>query len=215
MIKAPAGGVSLRTLKRRLRRATQAVVNGLSLTEIRTQSLNVASKLFTTSAYKGSKAVCVFLSMPKGEIDTSPIIHRVFQDGKRCFVPRCTSKTEMVMLEVKSVQDILTFEPNEWGIPEPKLDEGRKFAMDCVDVGLIVVPGVAFDRKNRRCGHGAGFYDRYFSKLKASGRPMPALVGVALRPQIVEEVFAEIHDVPMDIVISPDDGTGDAKRLVS
>ena len=91
-----------------------------------------------------------------GEIDTSHIIERVFKDRKRCFVPRCTSNSEMLMLEAMSVKDILSFSKNKWQIPEPPQSENRAEAMECKELDLIIVPGVAFDEQNRRCGHGAG-----------------------------------------------------------
>ena len=62
----------------------------------------------------------------------------------------------------------------------------------------FLVPGVAFDRKGRRLGRGAGFYDRF---LGAEG------VGafrcaVAFACQIMETVPTDAHDLPVDCVVT-------------
>ena len=62
---------------------------------------------------------------------------------------------------------------------------------------MIIVPGVAFDRKGNRLGRGRGFYDRL---LKTT--PNAIKVGVAFDFQMVEQVPTEPLDVPMNKVIS-------------
>ncbi|MBS1125104.1 MAG: 5-formyltetrahydrofolate cyclo-ligase, partial [Nitrospirae bacterium] len=61
---------------------------------------------------------------------------------------------ELELFEIKSFDnDVL---PGAWGIPEP---EGG-MRVELKDIGLIVVPGAAFDEKGNRIGYGAGFYDK-------------------------------------------------------
>ena len=70
---------------------------------------------------------------------------------------------------------------------------------DTVDVGdieMIIVPGVAYDRKGNRVGRGKGYYDRLLSGSKA------LKVGVAYDFQMVDEIDAEPHDVKVDLVIT-------------
>ena len=38
------------------------------------------------------------------------------------------------------------------------------------EIDVMLVPGMAYDRKGTRLGRGKGFYDRYCRKLKEDGR---------------------------------------------
>ncbi|GAB5365046.1 hypothetical protein AAMO2058_001022800 [Amorphochlora amoebiformis] len=197
---------SLRTVKKELRKAIRASLRNMAVKSLREESGKVAQNLFESKAYRESRALCLFISMPTGEIDTSLMLSKAFKDGKRCFIPRCISKTEMVMLEAKSLEDIKSFEKNHWEIPEPGINEGRMSAFECKELDLVVVPGIAFDKNYNRCGQGAGYYDRFFTKLKSirekGGSSMPSLIGVGLKCQLVEEVPCDENDFALDNVIS-------------
>jgi len=65
------------------------------------------------------------------------------------------------------------------------------------DFDLIVVPGVAFDRKGNRIGRGRGYYDRFLSKHLNVKR-----IGICFDFQLVDEVPTEPFDILMDEVIS-------------
>ena len=61
----------------------------------------------------------------------------------------------------------------------------------------VLVPGVAFDEKGMRLGYGGGFYDRYLKQKENLHR-----TGIAFGEQIVKRIPTEIHDHPMDDVIT-------------
>lgn len=65
------------------------------------------------------------------------------------------------------------------------------------DFELIVVPGVAFDRKGNRLGRGRGYYDRFLSQHLDVKR-----IGICFDFQLVDEVPAEAFDIKMDEIIS-------------
>lgn len=65
------------------------------------------------------------------------------------------------------------------------------------DFDLMIVPGVAFDRKGNRLGRGKGYYDRFLSQHLAVKR-----IGICFDFQLVDEVPAEPFDIRMDEVIS-------------
>lgn len=75
-----------------------------------------------------------------------------------------------------------------YGITEPDLDRSEILLPEQMD--LILVPCVAFDRKGNRCGHGAGYYDRFLALC----RPETILIMAAFDMQELEEIATEETD---------------------
>jgi 5-formyltetrahydrofolate cyclo-ligase len=84
-----------------------------------------------------------------------------------------------------------------WGLlepPEPWLPESA-----LADAGLVIVPALAIDYRGARLGRGRGFYDR-----SLPGRdPHARLIAVVRDDELVEELPAEPHDVPMTHALTP------------
>ncbi|MGV0624708.1 5-formyltetrahydrofolate cyclo-ligase [Mycolicibacter minnesotensis] len=78
--------------------------------------------------------------------------------------------------------------------PQPWLD-GQALA----EADLVVVPAVAVDRRGARLGRGAGFYDRSLHFR----RPQIPLIAVVRDSELLDEVPAEAHDVPMTHALTP------------
>ena len=76
------------------------------------------------------------------------------------------------------------------GILEPK----ESLVAQPADLRVVVVPGLAFDLKGGRLGHGRGHFDRLLSQTGG------LLVGLCAEARLVETVPMESHDVPMDVV---------------
>ena len=63
-----------------------------------------------------------------------------------------------------------------------------------------MVPGVGFDQRGARMGHGKGYYD----KLLEHARPDTPLIALAFECQLFEEIPVAEHDVFMDAIITED-----------
>ena len=87
--------------------------------------------------------------------------------------------------------------PGAYGIAEPDPETSRLILPEEID--LVLVPCVAFDARRRRLGHGGGCYDRYLSRCAA-----PA-VAAAFACQRLDQVVAELHDIPMDAVVTEEE----------
>lgn len=74
----------------------------------------------------------------------------------------------------------------EHGIPEPA--EQNEIA--AADMGLWIVPGLAFGRDGTRLGYGGGWYDR----LLAGAAEDAAAIGVGYDFQLVDTLPQEAHD---------------------
>ena len=70
------------------------------------------------------------------------------------------------------------------------------------DASVVFVPALAVDRAGARLGRGAGFYDR---TLPLAG-PTARLVAVIRDDELVDELPAEPHDVPMTHALTPRGG---------
>ena len=78
------------------------------------------------------------------------------------------------------------------GILEPV----RAVPVDPAELRVVVVPGVAFDARGGRLGHGGGHFDR----LLAQGDALR--VGLCFENRLLAEVPMEAHDIRMEVVIT-------------
>jgi len=81
-----------------------------------------------------------------------------------------------------------------FGILEPA-DGSAEVPLESIDA--FVCPGLAFDGKGGRLGRGKGFYDRMLEKARDGALK----IGVCHSFQMVENTFAEPHDIHMDVVL--------------
>lgn len=65
------------------------------------------------------------------------------------------------------------------------------------DPMLTVVPMLAFDNSCFRLGYGGGYYDKFLVNA------FTVKIGLAYDEQFTEEVFNEIFDVPLDMILTP------------
>ena len=84
--------------------------------------------------------------------------------------------------------------------PPPGLAASPPRMLPPEDAGLLLIPGVAFDRDGGRLGHGKGFYDRL---LQRAG-PGPLRIALAFECQVVENVPMVAGDERMDLVVTED-----------
>ena len=82
-------------------------------------------------------------------------------------------------------------EHHRYGFDQPAA--GSPLVPDA-DIAVVLVPGLAFDRRGARLGHGKGYYDRFLGRLAAIGRA--SFVGVT-GGYVVAELPTEPHDVVM------------------
>jgi len=183
-----------------------------SVRDIDTQSEAVLESI--SSIVRDSENISIYINMPERELRTYPnILNLLFENDKNVFVPKVMgSKSEdMLMVRVDSLTDIKdSFRLNSWGILEPENVSNREDACESGRVDLVIVPGVAFDEKCRRLGHGRGYYDSFLTRLNHKrallSLPPARTIGVALREQLItdQEVPVDENDIPLDAVVTPD-----------
>ena len=94
----------------------------------------------------------------------------------------------------------LPAEKNAWhraayGILEPVMENSE--ILEPEDIDLVIVPCVAFDDHGNRCGHGAGYYDRFMACM-----PPESLIMVAFEAQRLEKLITEETDIPVPTIVT-------------
>ncbi|XP_057664766.1 5-formyltetrahydrofolate cyclo-ligase isoform X1 [Diorhabda carinulata] len=192
---------AIKTTKAIVRKRMEEKLASLSLQEKQKQSKIVREKLFQLDAFKNSKNVSIFLSM-NSEIDTEPIVRKIFDSNKRCFVPRYNKKI-MEMVELYSMEDWSTLPVTKWNIKQPSFEDGRINALD-TGLDLIILPGVAFTREGDRLGHGGGYYDKFLDVICKEQPIPPILIALAFEEQVLDSLPTEKNDYKVDKVLFVD-----------
>ena len=116
----------------------------------------------------------------------------------REFIDRWSGRKHFYLPRVNGVNlDILPYDCTRlhlgaFNIEEPTGDE----TSDINDIELIIVPGVAYDRRGNRIGRGKGYYDRLLRDTHA------VTIGVAYSCQLCDDIEPDEFDVPVDYVIT-------------
>ncbi len=148
-------------------------------------SKSALSRLEDTDCFKDSHNILLYNSLPD-ELCTKWFIDKWHQH-KNLYLPRVNGEE----------LDILRYEPKSLHKGSFNIDEPDGDCLcDISDIELIVVPGVAFDKRCNRVGRGKGYYDRLLATAKAYK------VGIAYDFQVFDMIEVEKHDIPLDMVIT-------------
>ena len=176
--------------KKELRSAMYDRLHRMTEAEKNSASAAVCARLMALPAYTRAQRIMAFLNMPD-EVSLDALISQAIRDGKEVYVPVCVSRTEIAAARLLGLEQAVV---GAYGIrtaPEGSLKVAAS------DLDVILVPGLAFDEKGGRLGHGAAYYDRFLS-----GKGEAAAIAAAWDVQIVPEVPMEAHDVIMTEIVT-------------
>lgn len=158
------------------------------------KSERIKTIFFQDPDVQNSKTVLFYASF-QGEVDTFGLMRDAIKAGKQIALPVVdVQNKEIIPKLVTSLEDDLTYGP--YHIQQPHEKNTREIALPEIDV--VVVPGVAFDRRGFRLGRGAGYYDRFLKNLP-QGIP---LIGLAFDFQILDSLPLEPHDLSVTRVVT-------------
>ncbi len=177
-----------RAVRAQVRRRAAAL--GPAERAARTRAL--CDHLLRASAFRDAVGLVGFVGRGH-EPDTRPLLAAALEAGKRVFLPRVASKDPPALVFVE-VETLAGLAPGAFGIDEPVGPPAAAIPA----ASLVLVPGLAFDRRGHRVGHGAGFYDRALAGPLA-GCPR---AGVCLAPFLFDEVPQGAHDVPVQAIVT-------------
>ena len=125
-----------------------------------------------------------------GEPDTARLLPALWARGKAVCLPRCLPGHGM---EARLVRPDSALIPHPYGMLEP----GEDCPLVGKDaIGLVLVPGLAFDPSGGRLGQGGGFYDRWLADYAGC---TAALCRTAL---LLPQVPRAPHDRGVELVLT-------------
>lgn len=149
----------------------------------------IAGRLKSIDEYRDAKVVAFY--MAKGsEVMTLHMIADAFSRGKQVLLPIVQGEC----LHFHYFTSFHELSEGKFGVLEPINREKVNVAP-----GVIIVPGVAFDKDLHRLGYGKGYYDRC---LAALGKQRPFCIGLCYDSQLVEELPKHDHDQRVDAVVT-------------
>ena len=145
----------------------------------------IGKKLFRTKVFKKAKVVMFYIAFD-GEVNTQEMIKETQKLGKTVVVPVCRKDKTMrpCLLKTKT-----RLKKGLYGIGEPT--DKKFFGLDKID--LVLVPGLAFDKRGNRLGRGKGYYDRFLKELPEN----KMCIGLAYDFQILRS----LPTTPLDVAV--------------
>lgn len=174
--------------KRELRSRILKIRDGLSAEYIDVKSSLIADKLKRNKSFIEEDNILIYVNYGS-EVVTENLITYCISECKTVACPRVIGDGQMQFYKINSLDDL---EKGYRGILEPKITEVCE-----PDSALVIIPGVAFDKKGYRIGYGKGFYDRYLNEHENY-----KTIALAYSCQIVDELSKEEHDIKMMQIIT-------------
>lgn len=186
-------------MKKELRKELLGKRNNISAAERKIKNDSVIQRLQELAIYKQAYTVLFYVSFGS-EVDTHPLIKKAFKDKKRVAVPLVNGQT----LDIKQITSFSQLKPGAMGILEPS---EKQPSINPAEINVIIVPGIAFDKKHFRLGYGGGYYDRLLSQYSVNHQPSTVnssitSIGLAFQEQIVEKLPVDKHDQKVDFIIT-------------
>ena len=125
----------------------------------------------------------------QAEFDPRPLIDWLIAQGSAVALPAVVDK--------KGPLEYRAWRPGEplvdgvWNIPVPE-------RRNVVIPQAVLAPLVGFDRQCYRLGYGGGYFDRTLAALS----PRPRAIGVGFELSLIETIYPQSFDIPMDVVVT-------------
>jgi len=158
----------------------------------------ISRRIEAEPAFVNARALLLFVPMvARSEVDLRPLVRRALASGKRVALPRAEWANRTLAAHL--VSDIDTdLEPDParpgLGLMQPR---ASCRVINPEDLDLLLVPGLGFDERGNRIGHGAGFYDRFLARPGVRG----TVIGIGFDVQVLSPASTlpcEAHDRRLD-----------------
>ncbi len=170
--------------KQQFRKLVRKRLSEYSELALKERSERIWQKLENHPKFLLSQKIMIYYSIG-AEVYTHSFIQQWW--GVKKFILPCVDGKDLVLREFEGVDNMKS--TTNFGIKEP-IAEVYSGTID-----LVIVPGLAFDKKNNRLGRGKGYYDRFLINTKAYK------IGICFDFQFFDAIPAYNDDIRMDEVV--------------
>lgn len=185
----------MKDIKYNLRKAMMEKRDAIEESTRHMYDKKIFERLTGSAFYNSADLIFIYVSF-RSEADTHDIIRNSLECGKRICVPKVNKETKE--MEAYIIESMDQLKKGYFNILEPY--DGCKKA-DLEDIDLVLMPGMAFDRKGGRIGYGGGFYDRFLMSMKRKVNR----IALAYHFQVVDEVPVDWMDIRIDGIITDEE----------
>ena len=175
--------------KTQIRRSCLERRAGLPASRHACLSRQAQQRLADLALFRQAQTLALYCPI-RAELDTRWLLQQAREAGLRVGLPRVQGD----QLHFLRCDNPATLCPGCFGVPEPMA--GELLLPEQFDV--VVVPGVAFDRRGGRLGYGKGFYDRFLCQC----RPDAMRIGLGFSFQLLPQLPCEPHDVTLQALVT-------------
>ncbi len=158
-------------------------------------SRQIFQQLGALPEYARARTVMLYLDF-LSEVRTRWFLPTAWSEGKHVVVPYC----ENGEIELFRLDHVGELAPGTIGVLEPRRElrghGDRKIERSGPD--LIVIPGLAFDRRGGRLGYGKGYYDRFLHHVRSDATRL----AVCFECQLFADIPLLPHDIRMEMIVT-------------
>ncbi len=166
----------------------------------------IKNKLFRMTVFKKAKTVMFYIAFG-GEVKTEEMIRRAKKIGKIVCVPALSPSASLGINSIEGQvmkKDRISMRPvlmaghaelvkGPYGVMQPVIQK----VVNLQSLDMVIVPGLAFDKKGNRLGRGKGYYDRFIKEIPRNANT----IGLAYDFQILPSVPTTKDDINVKKVL--------------
>jgi 5-formyltetrahydrofolate cyclo-ligase len=180
--------------KSKLRSVLRKRRRSLTPGQRRTADRKLCARIRRIPAYLRARNIAGFIAF-----DGEPSLAELLVPGKTARRTFCVPVIRSERMIFAPLESHKRMRRNRFGIAEPR----HRPRVPTRTLDIVLVPLVGFDADGHRLGMGGGFYDRYFSFLRARTHyRRPRLIGVAYENQRLPELPTDPWDVPLWAIVT-------------
>lgn len=160
--------------------------------DLKITSEKIIEKIIELKEYKFSKNVMSYLGK-----NTEVSLNNLFGDNNKSWFVPSVFKSSLLVIPYYPGETIL--KKGAFDIEEPEFEDDNSFDQinKKINLDLIFVPGLCFDKNGNRLGFGKGFYDS-FLKLN----PNSIKIGICPKKCLLDKLPTDEWDMKMDMIIT-------------